>query len=136
MSTARDKLTASNEILESTLNMLRSNTVRLQLDIAKLQRHVNAFHGELLVTWQADTLTRLIEEIYERHQWKLPGGVTPDDHGIVDRDTMAVMYGIAVRKLRKDTLMRMGLSLQHWDALQKYDEVSFPSVLKYGNECS
>lgn len=97
--------------------------MRLQLDLSKLQRHVNAFHGELLVTWQADTLTRLIEEIYERHRWKLPGGVTPDDHGIVDRDTMSTMYEIASRKIQKDTMRHMGLSVKHYEALQKYDEV-------------
>lgn len=116
-------LSASNEMLDTKIKELRSNTLRLRLDLMKFQRHMNGFNREFLVTWQADTLTRLIEVIYEGHGWRLPGGVTSRDHGVVNRERMSMMYGIAARKLKKETLRALGLYERYYEALQKYDEV-------------
>lgn len=119
-----EALQTSNDNLQQKMAMLRSSTLRLELDLMKLQRHVRSFDKELLVTWQADTLMRLIEVIYERHRWKMPGGIVIGDHQAVDRETLSTLYAVAARKIKKETLKRrFGLSVQYYDALQKYDEV-------------
>ncbi|KAG2413457.1 hypothetical protein HFD88_002646 [Aspergillus terreus] len=130
-------LSASNEMLDTKIKELRSNTLRLRLDLMKFQRHMNGFNREFLVTWQADTLTRLIEVIYEGHGWRLPGGVTSRDHGVVNRERMSMMYGIAARKLKKETLRALGLYDRYHEALQKYDEITpFRSADPFQSECS
>ncbi|KAL5364181.1 hypothetical protein BJX96DRAFT_178748 [Aspergillus floccosus] len=130
-------LSSSNEMLDAKIKELRSNTVCLKLDLMKFQQHLNGFNSVFLVTWQADTLTRLIEVIYERHGWKLPGGVTSRDHGVVHRETMSMMYGIAARKLKRETLRALGLHARYYEALQKYDEITpFRSADPFQSECS
>lgn len=115
------------------MTLLRSSTLRLELDLMKLQRHVRSFDKELLVTWQADTLTRLIEVIYERHRWKMPGGIAIGDYQAVSRDTLATLYSVAARKIKKETLKRrFGLGIHYYDALQKYDEVRAPDPTGMG----
>ncbi|EAU38060.1 conserved hypothetical protein [Aspergillus terreus NIH2624] len=130
-------LSASNEMLDTKIKELCSNTLRLRLDLMKFQHHMNGFNREFLVTWQADTLTRLIEVIYEGHGWRLPGGVTSRDHGVVNRERMSMMYGIAARKLKKETLRALGLYERYYEALQKYDEITpFRSANPFQSECS
>ncbi|PLB55769.1 hypothetical protein P170DRAFT_343875, partial [Aspergillus steynii IBT 23096] len=130
-------LQASNDKLQQKMTLLRSSTLRLELDLMKLQRHVRSFDKELLVTWQADTLTRLIEVIYERHRWKMPGGIGIGDHQGVSRETLSTLYEVAARKIKKETLKRrFGLGVHYYDALQKYDEiVQFRSIDPYKSEC-
>ncbi|KAK1143537.1 hypothetical protein N8T08_006343 [Aspergillus melleus] len=137
-STTLKALQASNDKLQQKMTMLRSSTLRLELDLMKLQRHIRSFDKELLMTWQADTLTRLIEVIYERHRWKMPGGIVIGDHQGVHWDTLSTLYAVAARKIKKDTLKRrFGLSVQYYDALQKYDEiVPVRSIDPYESECS
>ncbi|KAL4920181.1 hypothetical protein BDW62DRAFT_24027 [Aspergillus aurantiobrunneus] len=86
-----------------------------------LKRHMNAFCGELLVTWQADTLTRLIEVIYERHGWRMPGEILVGDHDNLDRNTLSKIYVMAAKKIKKETITKkaVGLSEQYYLALQR-----------------
>ncbi|KAF9890668.1 hypothetical protein FE257_005534 [Aspergillus nanangensis] len=131
-------LCESNELLEKKMQQLRCGAVQLKNDLMRLQLHVKAFHNDLLVTWQADTLTRLIEVVYEQHGWRLPGGVTPNDHGVVDRVTMSTMYEVAARKIKKETLAkRYRLQIQYHEALQMYEEiVHFRSTDPFRTECT
>jgi hypothetical protein len=91
---------------------------------------MHAFYGDLLVTWQADILTRLVEVIYENHGWKMPGGVLVGDHSNMDRDTLTRIYLSAAKKIKKETVTKkaVGLSEQYYSALQRYDEVSLPAT--------
>lgn len=90
---------------------------------------MKAISGELLVTWQADILTRLVEVIYERHGWRMPGEVLVSDKYSLDRDTLSKIYVMAARKIKKETIMKkaVGLSEQYYLALQRYSEVASPS---------
>ncbi|PIG83711.1 hypothetical protein AARAC_011779 [Aspergillus arachidicola] len=122
-------LHASNELLEGKARKLSNNTVLLELDVMKAQRHIKAFHGELLITWQADILTRLVEVVYERSGWKMPGGITARSHEGMDEAKVTLMYRTAARKIKKETLRRrFNLSVQYYLALQRYDEVSYLSI--------
>jgi DUF438 domain-containing protein len=87
---------------------------------------MSAFHGELLVTWQADILTRLVEVIYERHGWKMPGGLLVGDHDDLERDALSTLYVLAAKKVKKEILTKkaVGLSERYYHALQRYEEVS------------
>ncbi|THC92044.1 hypothetical protein EYZ11_008482 [Aspergillus tanneri] len=124
-STTLQALHASNDDLQEKMSKLRSNTLRLELDLMKLQRQAKSFRTECLGTWQADVLTRLIEVVYERHRWKMPGRLTPGGYPTGDRDTLSTLYAVAARKIKKETLKRsFGLPVQYYEALQKYDEVS------------
>ncbi|KAE8139964.1 hypothetical protein BDV38DRAFT_240686 [Aspergillus pseudotamarii] len=120
-------LHASNELLESRARKLSNNIAGLELDVMRVQRHIKAFHGELLMTWQADILTRLVEVVYERSEWKMPGGITASSHEGMSEAKVTLMYRTAARKIKKETLKRrFGLSVQYYLALQRYDEVSYP----------
>ena len=122
---ALESLKASNQNLDYKMSTLRSNVFRLKSDLSKLQRHVKAFHNELLTTWQADTLTRLVEVVYERQNWKLPGGVAVGDHIHLSRERQSRILATAARRIRKPILRNnFGLSVQYYSALQRYDEVS------------
>ena len=119
-------LHASNELLEGKARKLSNNTVLLELDVMRVQCHIKAFHGEFLMTWQADILTRLIEVVYERSGWKMPGGITSSSHAGMDEAKVTLMYRTAARKIKKETLRRrFNLSVQYYLALQRYDEVSY-----------
>ncbi|CAK37509.1 hypothetical protein An02g02070 [Aspergillus niger] len=122
---ALESLKASNQNLDYKMSTLRSNVFRLKSDLSKLQRHVKAFHNELLTTWQADTLTRLVEVVYERQNWKLPGGAAVGDHIHLSRERQSRILATAARRIRKPILRKnFGLSVQYYSALQRYDEVS------------
>lgn len=124
-SSALESLKVSNQNLDHKMSTLRSNVFRLKTDLSKLQRHVRAFHNELLTTWQADTLTRLVEVVYERQNWKLPGGVAVGDHIHLSRERQSRILATAARRIRKPILRKnFGLSVQYYSALQRYDEVS------------
>ncbi|KAE8330855.1 NAD(P)-binding protein [Aspergillus sergii] len=116
-------LHASNELLEGKARKLSNNTVMLELDVMRVQRYIKAFHGELLMTWQADILTRLVEVVYERCGWKMPGGITASSHAGMDEAKVTLMYRTAARKIKEETLRRrFNLPVQYYLALQRYDE--------------
>ena len=108
------------------MSKLRSSTIRLQLDLMKLQRHINAGHHEQLPAWQADILTLLIEVMYVRQRRVLPGGIAVGEYDDLDYDTMTRVYAAAARRIGKTSLRRkLGLSAKYHTALQqKYSEVS------------
>ncbi|KAL4754629.1 hypothetical protein BDW72DRAFT_200604 [Aspergillus terricola var. indicus] len=122
------ELTLSNKLLEGKVKQLCSDSLRLTFDVTLLKRHMKAISGELLVTWQADILTRLVEVIYERHGWRMPGEVLVGDKYSLDRDTLSKIYVMAARKIKKETIMKkaVGLSEQYYLALQRYSEVASP----------
>ncbi|KAE8319349.1 hypothetical protein BDV41DRAFT_519681 [Aspergillus transmontanensis] len=70
------------------------------------------------MTWQADILTRLVEVVYERSGWKMPGGITARSHEGMDEAKVTLMYRTAARKIKKETLRRrFNLSVQYYLAL-------------------
>lgn len=112
-------------MLIQKIGKLRTNTHRLRHDLMNLELHVKAFNRELLATWQADALTRLIEVIYERHGWKFPGRVAVGDHIYLPRETLSTLYLKALVRIKKETVTkRFGLPMRYWHALQRYHEVS------------
>ncbi|PYH91202.1 hypothetical protein BO71DRAFT_359963 [Aspergillus ellipticus CBS 707.79] len=123
-SSALQSLHTTNQHLESKLDVLRSNASRLNSDLSTLQLHVKAFKKDLLATWQADMLTRLVVVLYERQNWKLPGGVAVGDHVQLDRERLSGMFATAAGRVRKTTLKRkLGLSVKYYSALQRYKEI-------------
>ncbi|KAL4795309.1 hypothetical protein BDV19DRAFT_378991 [Aspergillus venezuelensis] len=119
------ELTMTNKLLENKVKQLCSESLRLNFDVTLLKCHMSAFRGELLVTWQADVLTRLIEVIYERHGWRMPGEILVGDHDRLDRETLSKIYILAAKKIKKETVTKkaVGLSERYHQALQRYDEV-------------
>ncbi|KAL4933376.1 putative alcohol dehydrogenase [Aspergillus undulatus] len=119
------ELTMTNKLLENKVKQLCSESLRLNFDVTVLKCHMNAFRGELLVTWQADVLTRLVEVIYDRHGWRMPGEILVGDHANLDRDTLSKIYALAAKKIKKETVTKkaVGLSESYHRALQRYDEV-------------
>ncbi|KAI9371287.1 hypothetical protein BJX61DRAFT_534935 [Aspergillus egyptiacus] len=120
------ELTTTNKLLESRVRHLCSQSLELNHDITRLNHHMTAFNGDLLATWQADILTRLVEVIYEKHGWKMPGGLLVGDHDDLDRDVLSGTYAMAARKVKKETVTEktVGLSEKHYLALRRYDAVS------------
>lgn len=119
------ELTITNKLLENKVKQLCSESVRLNLDVSIVKQYMSTVHGELLVTWQADTLTRLVEVIYERHGWRMPGEILVGDHDNLDRDTLSKVYVMAAKKIKKETVTRkaVGLSEPYYLALQRFDKV-------------
>jgi hypothetical protein len=117
-------LQASNENLEIKMTKLRDNTRLLQRELARLQLHITAFQHELLPTWQADILTRLIESAYTIQRQKFPGSVAPWQSRGVDRWMLSRAYSVAAERVSWYTLCRkLGLSMRYYQALQRYGEV-------------
>ncbi|OJJ58999.1 hypothetical protein ASPSYDRAFT_89721 [Aspergillus sydowii CBS 593.65] len=118
------ELTITNKLLENKVKQLCSESVRLNLDVSIVKQYMSTVHGELLVTWQADTLTRLVEVIYERHGWRMPGEILVGDHDNLDRDTLSKVYVMAAKKIKKETVTKkaVGLSEPYYLALQRFDK--------------
>lgn len=116
------------------MSKLRTSTLQLKRDIVRFQQHIRAFHHDLLPTWQADILTRLIEIVYTAQRRKLPGGFTPGERQGVDRWALTRAYTVAARKIYQSTLwMAFGLPMQYHLALHKYEEVRNELDLCYAN---
>jgi hypothetical protein len=112
-------LHTTNYHLENKMAKLRINTGTLRDEISTLRTHLLTFQHDLLVTWQADILTRLIEFVYERLGRTIPWRDEKD----VQLASRA--YLIAAMRIDKATLRtKLGLHARYWDALGKYPQVS------------
>lgn len=117
-------LCTSNQDLETKMSKLRSSTIRLKLDLMKLQRHIDTVQHDLLPTWQADTLTLLIEAMYTRQRMTLPGNFAVGKCDDVDHGTLTKVYTAAARRIDQKSLRKkLGLSAKYHEALGKYHEV-------------
>ncbi|PTU19585.1 hypothetical protein P175DRAFT_0483157 [Aspergillus ochraceoroseus IBT 24754] len=125
------ELYSTNQMLHRKINQLCSDSLQLTRDMTKLNRHMGAFHGVILETCQADTLTRLIESIYEIHGWKFPGGLMLGEHVDLDRETLSRIYTEAAKDVKKEMVTKkaVGLSEKYHVALQRYDQVSAPKLV-------
>ena len=126
-------LYTSNQDLETKMSKLRSSTIRLKLDLMKLQRHINTVQHDFLPTWQADTLTLLIEAMYRRKRWMSPGNFAVGAGDDVEYRTLTKVYTAAARKIDRRSLRKqLGLSAKYHEALQKYHEVNtFAALLLF-----
>ncbi|PKY01630.1 hypothetical protein P168DRAFT_321209 [Aspergillus campestris IBT 28561] len=132
-----DALHTSNQNLEHKMLKIRTGTLRLSLDLIQLEQRMHSLPSDMLITWQANVLTRLIEVIYERKRWKLPGAITVGDREHLAREDLNRVYSVAARKVRKEVLKLFGLSVEYLQALQKYDEVvQFRSESPFQTECA
>lgn len=103
---------------------LNDSTHHLKRDLSKLEKHIKSFQHDLLPTWQADTLTRLIEVVYITQGRKLPGGFTPWNRKEGDRWALTRAYSNAAGKISHNVLWRkLMLPIRYHLALQKYGEV-------------
>ncbi|KAL5338767.1 hypothetical protein BJX70DRAFT_398321 [Aspergillus crustosus] len=133
------ELTTTNKLLETKVKLLCHESLRLKLDVTTLQCHMSAFGTDLLVTWQADILTRLVEVIYERHGWKMPGGVDVGDHEDLNRNALSTAYALAAKKVKPETVTKkaVGLPERYYLALQRYEEiVHLRSANPFRTECN
>lgn len=106
------------------MSKIRSSTIRLNLDLMKLQRRFTTVQHEYFATWQADILTLLIEIVYRRIHRTLPGGYTVEEIETLDYGTLTRVYTAAAKKIHKASLRRrLGLSAKYHAALQMYWEV-------------
>lgn len=107
------------------MSKLRASTIRLNLDLMKLQRHMSTMQHDFLTTWQADILTLLIEVVYARLHRMLPGGYAVEEIESLDYETLTRVYRTAAKRIHRERLRRkFGLSARYHGALQKYWEVS------------
>ena len=121
---ARLALQASNNDLQSRVSSLHFNAQRLKREITILTRHVNDLSFPLLETWEADILTRLIEIAHVRQHSKIPDGVFIRANTVLERELNCKAYCNAARRVRMSTLFKLCLDEAHYDALQRYPEVS------------
>lgn len=122
-------LTSSNQNLETKIRKLRTSSTQLNTSLTQLQLHVYTAHHDSLPTWQADTLTVLIETVYARQHRLLPGDYAVDDCEEVEYGALTKVYMAAARRIDRKTLRRMGLSVKYQQALQRYCEVCSQPVL-------
>ncbi|ODM16008.1 hypothetical protein SI65_08442 [Aspergillus cristatus] len=136
-SAALRALYSSNQILEKKMSKLRASTIRLNLDLMKLQRHMSTMQHDFLTTWQADILTLLIEVVFARCHRVLPGGYAVEEIESLDYETLTRVYRTAAKRIQKERLRRnFGLSAKYYFALQKYWEVvEFRSEDPFQTEC-
>lgn len=119
-------LCSSNQDLETKMSKLRSSTIRLKLDLMKLQRHITTVQHELLPTWQADILTLLISVMYRQRggNGELPGGFEMAGLEMLDHDSLTKVYTVAAGRIARVNLKRkLGLSAKYHVALRKYCDV-------------
>lgn len=129
-SAALRALYSSNQILEKKMSKLRASTIRLNLDLMKLQRHMSTMQHDFLTTWQADILTLLIEVVFARCHRVLPGGYAVEEIESLDYETLTRVYRTAAKRIQKERLRRnFGLSAKYYFALQKYWEVRILLVI-------
>lgn len=113
----------SNEHLERCLAKLKVNTARLQRELLLLQRHIKEFHHPLFETWEADILTRLIEVAHARQRQKLTEGTAIGQDNTDEHELISRAYVNAAKQVQEDTVRKLGLSDQYYQALLRYEEV-------------
>lgn len=122
--TTLSALKSSNLDVERKLEKLAISSKELSRDISKLGRHIASIYHPLLITWQADILTRLIDVVYSRTSRTLPNSVLIGEHRTQNRQVISSAYVAAVAKIDKHTLKKhFRLSMKYFRALQRYDEV-------------
>ncbi|KAJ5173405.1 hypothetical protein N7492_005998 [Penicillium capsulatum] len=124
-------LQASNDDLQSRMSKLRTNVSLLDREILLLQRHVRDSHHPYLETWEADIITRLIEVAHTMQDRKLPEGLSIGMENAADVDLLSRAYSNAAKRIKHDTLGKLGLQDQGYhDLLMSYHEVRpFPNPL-------
>jgi len=106
------------------MSKLRASTIRLNLDLMKLQRHMSTIQHDFLTTWQADILTLFIEVVFARCHRVLPGGYAVEEIESLSYETLTRVYRTAAKRIQKERLRRnFGLSAKYYFALQRYWEV-------------
>ncbi|KAJ5467034.1 hypothetical protein N7475_004786 [Penicillium sp. IBT 31633x] len=114
-----------NKHIERRIAKLQANTIRLKRELRLLQRHVKEFRHPLFETWEADLLTRLIE-VASAHQYQmLPGGLVIGQPSFAERELLTHAYISAAKGIRLQTLLKLGLSENYHQALQRYPEVGY-----------
>lgn len=116
------------------MSKLRASTIRLNLDLMKLQRHMSIRQHDCLTNWQADILTLLIEVVYTRLHRMLPGGYAVEEIESLDYETLTRVYRTAAKRIHRERLRRkFGLSARYHGALQKYWEVSISLIITFSS---
>ncbi|KAJ5089793.1 hypothetical protein N7532_008477 [Penicillium argentinense] len=100
---------------------VRQKLAGLQQDIAGLS---HAVRGEIehpqMDTWEANTLTRLIDVIHHCNYRTLPPLRWPEGHELDDSD---FAYCTVARRIERRMLYQLGLGNAYYDRLRHYAEV-------------
>lgn len=122
-------LDVSNAYLENYMNKIIVDVGGLERDLGLLELRVKNFHHPIRDTWEANILTRLIEVAHAKQTRKLPPGVAMREASTAERDILSRAYHVASKRVTLDTILKLGLTAEYYEALQRYPEVyptSFP----------
>lgn len=122
-SRAQAALHMSNESLACRLAKLKVNAGRLQRELFLLQRHIKEFQCPLFETYEADILTRLIDVAHAHQDKKMMGGTAISSESIAEREIISRAYINASKQVQEETIEKLGLSSQHYQAIRRYEEV-------------
>jgi len=113
----------SNELLARKMAQVQANVARLKREISLLYRHIKDYDHPLFETWEADILTRLVEVACaaqpNTHLDEFPIGLV----GNGEREIVSRAYVDAAKQVQEDTLYKLGLTHQHYLAIDRYEEV-------------
>lgn len=120
---AQAALRMSNELLARKMAQVQANVARLKREISLLDRHIKDYDHPLFETWEADILTRLVEVacVAQRNEDldRFPINLA----GMPERETFSRAYVDAAKQVQEDTLYKLGLTHQHYLAIDRYEEV-------------
>ncbi|KAJ5460437.1 uncharacterized protein N7458_001989 [Penicillium daleae] len=122
LSRAQAALHMSNENLACRLAKLKVNAGRLQRELFLLQRHIKEFQCPLFETYEADILTRLIDVVHAHQDKKMMGGTAISSESIAEREIISRAYINASKQVQEETIEKLGLSSQHYQAIRRYEE--------------
>ncbi len=113
----------SNELLARKMAQVQANVARLKREISLLDRHIKDYDQPLFETWEADILTRLVEVACaaqsNAHLDRFPISLV----GNPEREIVSRAYVDAAKQVQEDTLYKLGLTHQHYLAIDRYEEV-------------
>ncbi|KAJ5643346.1 uncharacterized protein N7484_005853 [Penicillium longicatenatum] len=91
-------------------------------ELEQLETHIKDLNHPLLLGWEADIITRLIEVAHSKEPNLSSSSILLTAH-YLDRETMSRGYSLAARKISLETLHKFGLREQHHEVLRRYDEL-------------
>ena len=111
--------TPAQAALKMSNELLARKMAQVQANMARLKREIHP----LFETWEADILTRLVEVACAAQPNENLDGFPINLAGMPDRETVSRAYVDAAKQVQEDTLYKLGLTHQHYLAIDRYEEV-------------
>ncbi|KAJ6096492.1 hypothetical protein N7486_007238 [Penicillium sp. IBT 16267x] len=115
-------LSFTNQQISAQMDRTKRNIGDFMGELEQLEAHVKDLHHPLVVNWEADIITRLIEVAHSKEPNLSSNSLLMTARNL-DRETMSRGYSLAAKKISFETIRKFGLREQHYEVLRRYDEL-------------